>query len=98
MSIRSLIALAFLVVSATAKAQTITAQPVRTFAHAAEGRETAFTPDSQLLATSSVDKTVKLWRVADGKLVRTLTHPEGVACIDISPDGQWLASGSYDNA
>jgi len=65
--------------------------------HSAEGRQVAFSPDAQVLATSSVDGTVRLSRVPDGQLTRTLTHPEGVTSISFSPDGQLLASGSYDH-
>jgi WD40 repeat protein len=43
-----------------------------------------------------VDRTVKFWRLSDGKLARTLNHPEGITSVAFSPDGQWLASGSYD--
>ena len=65
-------------------------------AHRGPGREVAFSPDGQILATSSVDSTVKFWRVADGQLLRTLQHPEGVTSIAFSPDGRQLVSGSYD--
>lgn len=64
--------------------------------HTAEGRQLAFSPDGQTLATSSVDHSVKLWRVTDGKLVRTLAHPEGVTSVAFSKDGLLLVSGSYD--
>src|SRR5688572_4663954 len=65
-------------------------------AHSAPLRQVAFSPDSQLLATSSADKTVKLWRISDRKLVRTLPHPAGITSIAFSPDGQWLVTGCYD--
>lgn len=64
--------------------------------HSAEGRQVVFSPDGQTLATSSVDHTVRMWRVADGKLLRTLVHPEGVTSIAFSGDGISLVSGSYD--
>ncbi|WP_414541436.1 WD40 repeat domain-containing protein [Nostoc sp. CCY0012] len=55
-----------------------------------------FSPDSKLLATASWDNTIKLWRVADGKLIHTLTgHTDGVTSLSFN--GQTLASGSADN-
>ncbi|NPA93572.1 MAG: WD40 repeat domain-containing protein, partial [Chloroflexi bacterium] len=48
-----------------------------------------------LLASGSQDDTVRLWRVSDGVLVRTLEgHADGVYSVAFSPDGTLLASVS----
>ena len=57
----------------------------------------AFSPDGQLLASASVDNTVRLWRVADGRLLRTMKgHDRSVTSVAFSPDGRLLASASWD--
>ncbi|MHB9000761.1 MAG: WD40 repeat domain-containing protein [Thermoanaerobaculia bacterium] len=58
--------------------------------------QVAFSPDGQYLASGSVDHTVQLRRMPEGRIVHTLTQPQGITSIAFSPDGQYLASGSYD--
>ena len=54
----------------------------------------AFSPDGSLVAGSGDDSAVRLWRVADGKIVRMLTGGSShIYTFAFSPDGQWLASG-----
>jgi WD40 repeat protein len=59
----------------------------------------AFSSDSQILASGSDDKTVKLWDVHTGRCLNTLKE-EGyrVRSLAFSPDGKILATGSDDQS
>ncbi|MEM9217540.1 MAG: TIR domain-containing protein [Cyanobacteria bacterium P01_F01_bin.150] len=54
-----------------------------------------YSPDGQLIASSSEDGTVKVW-TKDGQLLHTLQHGESVRSVTFSPDGSHLASASAD--
>lgn len=65
--------------------------------HSADITEIAFSPDGTLLASASVDNTVKLWNAADGSLRDSLEgHEDKVLSLAFSPDGELLLSGSLD--
>jgi hypothetical protein len=55
-----------------------------------------------LLATGSEDKTVRLWRLPQGKLLNTLRPPIGpgnegrIDAVAMAPDGSWVAAGGWD--
>jgi len=59
----------------------------------------ALSPDSQLLATSSGDCKIHLWRMRTSQRLHTLIeHTNQVFSVAFSPDGQTLASSSLDSS
>ncbi|NEP32109.1 MULTISPECIES: hypothetical protein [unclassified Moorena] len=56
----------------------------------------SFSPDGQFIASTSRDKTVKLWH-PDGKLIQTIEgHQDSVTSVSFSADSQLIASSSWD--
>ncbi|NEQ22478.1 MAG: protein kinase, partial [Microcoleus sp. SIO2G3] len=65
--------------------------------HAGSIRSLAISPDGQLLASGSDDKTIKLWHLVTGEELFTLkAHTKAVYSVAISADGEILASSSDD--
>ncbi len=55
--------------------------------------------DSQTIISSSGDKTIKVWNLLTGKLLRTLKgNSEQVLAVAISPGDRTLVSGSYNTS
>jgi len=67
--------------------------------HSDEVLSVEFSPDGRYLASSSRDRTIKIWDVSLGIQLRTLTgHESSVTEVVFSPDGQTLASaGTSDD-
>jgi WD40 repeat protein len=72
---------------------------VETGMHTAHIQRAAIDAAGRLLATASWDKTVRLWSLDTGDLIRVLRTPIGDGndgvfdAVAISPDGVWVAAG-----
>ncbi len=70
---------------------------VRTLGHSEAVNAISWSPGGSVLASASSDSAVRLWDVASGNELRTLTGHDGQALsVSFSPDGSLLASASSD--
>jgi hypothetical protein len=57
----------------------------------------AISPDGQTLVSGSNDKTIKIWQLNTGKLLRSFKGDSGaISSVAISTDGNFLIAGSHD--
>ncbi|GIF17350.1 WD40 repeat protein [Actinoplanes tereljensis] len=57
----------------------------------------AYSPDSELLASSSDDRTAKIWNAASGNLIATLPHIDFVTAVCFGPQSRHFYCGGYDS-
>jgi WD40 repeat protein len=82
----------------TALSQVVSTTPEinRLEGHTGSVTSISFSPDGQLLASVSEDKTVKIWKL-DGQLLNTLKgHTARVTHVSFSTDSKLIASASED--
>ena len=70
--------------------------------HVAEIPQIGVNRACRIAATGSNDKTLRVWSLPDGRLLRTLRVPIGpgnggkIYATAVSPDGRWIAAGGWD--
>ncbi|WP_413173039.1 WD40 repeat domain-containing protein [Anabaena azotica] len=66
--------------------------------HSGKVSSVAISPDGEVLVSGCADKTINIWNLQTGKLIRTLTGNSGaISSVAVSPDGQFLAVGSCEH-
>ena len=66
-------------------------------AHTTNVTAVAFSPDGSLLASASLDQSIKIWKTSDSTLQHTFTgHTNGVTSVAFNPDGSKIVSGCMD--
>eukprot|EP00736_Rhodelphis_marinus_P008238 Rmarinus@m.27171 len=67
------------------------------YGHSESVRAVAFNPTSQVLASASRDKSVRIWDVQTGECLREIKgHGAEVTCLAFNPQGSAIATGSKD--
>jgi WD40 repeat protein len=64
--------------------------------HGSTIKEINFSPDGSLLATASIDRTVKIWDCHTGRELRMIRLSDSASCATFSPDGRILVLGGSD--
>ncbi|XP_021890420.1 COMPASS-like H3K4 histone methylase component WDR5A [Carica papaya] len=72
--------------------------PLQEFSGHEQGvSDVAFSSDSRFLVSASDDKTLRLWDVATGSLIKTLNgHTNFAFCVNFNPQSNMIVSGAFD--
>jgi WD40 repeat protein len=64
-------------------------------AHTGQVQDIAYSPNGKLLATASIDHTVRIWDAHTGRPLRILYHPDPVDTVAFSPNSDKVATLDY---
>src|SRR5688572_23346309 len=77
----------------------ISAELIATGTHPNSVYGVAFSSDGKLVASASLDHSIKLWDAATGEeLARIMAHGDGVCGVAFAPDDATLCSASMDSS
>jgi WD40 repeat protein len=66
--------------------------------HTAEVLSLDFSPDGNLIASGSIDNTMRIWDVREARLLRTMHgHPFPILTLKFAPNGSFIITGSTDS-
>ncbi|ADI64112.1 WD40 repeat domain-containing protein [Trichormus azollae] len=66
--------------------------------HSGKVSSVAISPNGEVLVSGCADKTINIWNLQTGKLIRTLTGNLGaISSVAMSPNGHFLAVGSCEH-
>jgi WD40 repeat protein/cytoskeletal protein RodZ len=71
-------------------------EPIRTIEHPAAVNDGVFSADGRLLLTGSEDGVARLWRVADGRLLRQFVHGAAIRGVALDREASRLATAGAD--
>ncbi len=69
---------------------------LQTFQHEDLATAVVVANDNSHLYSSSLDKTVQVWKLASPNPIKSINHPQIVDAVAFSPDGKYFASGGHD--
>lgn len=72
---------------------------IRAFgSHLSEINDMAMTADARWLLVASMDKCIRVWDLAKGKLVDAFALPSACRSISVSPNSEFLATSHFDDS
>lgn len=94
---KHLLLLVFLFFAGLAQAQQPVLETIIQKGHLKYVTCSSVSPDGKILATGSLDNSIKLWDIKNGKEIRSIgAHTEKVRTLQFSPDGGHLLTSSSD--